>query len=352
MRTLATMLVAATATLLAFGVAQAQKISIETVPVGDPGNAGELSGGYYGANGPVRNCGAVAYTYNIGKYEVTAGQYTAFLNAVGGADTYGLYNTYMSDMSSGSGITRSGGGTLDQPYTYNVNADFASRPVNNVSFWDCCRFANWLCNNQPTGPQGPGTTETGAYTLGGYNGDDGRTIQRNADATWAIASEDEWYKAAYYKGGSTTAGYWDYPTGSNSVPGRDMNDISGNNANFGIGTGPIDNGKYTTLVGQFQNSPSPYGTFDQGGNVWEWNESVIYKDANAAFQDGNVLRGLRGDGAVYGNSSFMTASYRHSAEPTFESYEVGFRVVEVLEPATLSLLVLAGSTLLARRRRR
>ena len=39
----------------------------------------------------------MAYTYNIGKYEVTAGQYTAFLNAVAGVDTYGLYNTNMSN---------------------------------------------------------------------------------------------------------------------------------------------------------------------------------------------------------------------------------------------------------------
>jgi len=39
--------------------------------------------------------GAVAYDYSIGKYEVTAGQYTAFLNAVAVTDTYGLYNTDM-----------------------------------------------------------------------------------------------------------------------------------------------------------------------------------------------------------------------------------------------------------------
>ena len=32
---------------------------------------------------------------------------------------------------------------------------------------------------------------------------------------------------------------------------------------------------YTTEVGEFENSESPYGTFDQGGNIWEWNETVI-----------------------------------------------------------------------------
>ena len=42
-------------------------------------------------------------------------------------------------------------------------ADWADRPVNYVSFWDAARFANWLHNGQPTGAQGAGTTEDGAY---------------------------------------------------------------------------------------------------------------------------------------------------------------------------------------------
>ena len=77
-RILAT-LVAATV-LLAAGAAQA--VVIDTVPVGNAGNAADTTG-----------YGSVAYTYNIGKYEVTAGQYTAFLNAVAATDTYALYNT-------------------------------------------------------------------------------------------------------------------------------------------------------------------------------------------------------------------------------------------------------------------
>jgi hypothetical protein len=69
--------------LLAACVAGAQaSIVIDTVPVGNPGNAGELSGAGAGGFGPDRICGTVAYTYSIGKYEVTAGQYTEFLNKV------------------------------------------------------------------------------------------------------------------------------------------------------------------------------------------------------------------------------------------------------------------------------
>ncbi|MFA6132782.1 MAG: SUMF1/EgtB/PvdO family nonheme iron enzyme [Phycisphaerae bacterium] len=192
--------------------------SLETVHVGDPGNVGEFSG--KGVDGTGRNnCGAVAYEYNIGKYEVTAGQYAEFLNAVAKTDTYGLYNPWMAVVPTfpwGCNIQRTGS---SGSYTYSVPIDRANRPVNNVCYWDACRFTNWLSNGQPTGAQGPGTTETGTYTLNGYDGNDGRSIQRNADAKWAVTSEDEWYKAAYYKGGSTNAGYWDYRTSCREADG-------------------------------------------------------------------------------------------------------------------------------------
>jgi formylglycine-generating enzyme required for sulfatase activity len=330
-------IVAVAALLLAGGMAQAA-ITIETVPVGDPNNVGELSGSGAGGYGPDRICGSVAYTYNIGKYEVTAGQYAAFLNAVAATDTYALYNTSMSDTSYGSGIARTGSAGS---YAYSVDSAFINRPVNYVSFWDSCRFANWLSNGQG----GAGTTETGTYTLCGYNGDDGRAIQRNANAKWAVTSEDEWYKAAYYKGGGTNAGYFDYPTSSDTAPGRDMADASGNNANYGTGSGPypIDNGKYTTVVGEFQNSDSPYGTFDQGGNVWEWNEAIPYV--------GYAYRGLRG-GSFYGDDfSYLLASYRGGSDfPTLEGDFIGFRVSEVPEPATMAVLAFGSIGMLIRRR--
>ena len=64
--------------LLAVGTAQADVV-IETVTVGNPGNTGELSGEGAGGVGRDRICGDVDYVYDIGKFEVTAGQYTEFL---------------------------------------------------------------------------------------------------------------------------------------------------------------------------------------------------------------------------------------------------------------------------------
>src|SRR4051812_1102799 len=92
------------ASLLMFIAGAVDAIVIDTVTVGDVGNVGDTRAMVVG--GAITGYGRVNYAYNIGKYEVTAGQYTAFLNAVGGIDTFSLYNTNMSDTSSASGITR------------------------------------------------------------------------------------------------------------------------------------------------------------------------------------------------------------------------------------------------------
>ena len=60
------------------------------VPVGNPGNAPDTRYDRI-------SVGSVDHVYQIGKYEVTAGQYTEFLNAVAKADPNGLYNTAMGD---------------------------------------------------------------------------------------------------------------------------------------------------------------------------------------------------------------------------------------------------------------
>ena len=85
----------------------ASAITIDTVPVGNVGNPNDPADRESLTTG-VQNFGAVSYAYNIGKYEVTVGQYTAFLNAVAATDTYGLYNTSMATDLNIAGIARSG----------------------------------------------------------------------------------------------------------------------------------------------------------------------------------------------------------------------------------------------------
>ena len=191
-------------------------VTIETVPVGNAGNAADSTG-----------YGSVAHNFNIGTYEVTIGQYTDFLNSVAATDTYSLYNASMATDLNVAGISRSGPSGL---YTYaviNNSGDSGNRPITFVSWFDAARFANWMNNGATVGA----STETGAYTL---NGATTGIITKNAGATWWIPSEDEWYKAAYYKGGGTNAGYWLYPTESDSAPGNTIGGAA-NQANYNNG---------------------------------------------------------------------------------------------------------------------
>jgi formylglycine-generating enzyme len=130
--------------------------SLEFVPVGDPGNVENST-----------KLGRVGYSYRMGTHEVTTAQYCQFLNAVAKSDPCGLYNTLMANTASnypgpGCGITR---GTTDGGYTYSVVSGRENLPVNMIDWGDAARFVNWLANGQPAGQQGPGTTETGSYTL-------------------------------------------------------------------------------------------------------------------------------------------------------------------------------------------
>jgi sulfatase modifying factor 1 len=315
-------------------------VVIETATVGNPGNPGELSGEGAGGYGPDRICGAVDYEYNIGKYEVTAGQYCAFLNAVAATDTYGLYNTNMDSSSYGCQITRNG---TSGSYTYDFSgrpsgteADWVDRPVSYVSWGDAARFANWLHNGQPTGVQDLTTTEDGSYYLNGAMSNvELLAVDREPDATWVIPSEDEWYKSAYHKNDGVTGNYFDYPTSNDAVPSNYLVDPDpGNNANFHQSDYTIGAPYWRTEVGEFENSDSPYGTFDQGGNVWEWNEAIPI----------GSCRGLRGGSFDDFDVFALHASLRYvGTNPSYEDNYLGFRVSEVTgAPSPDMVLVPAG----------
>lgn len=282
---------AAAALCLAFATASAT-VTYETVTVGNPGNLGEWSGETVpinaadSGNGLTRWCGAVNYTFEMGKYEVTAGQYVEFLNAVAASDPYGLYHTDMAGAPYRCNIQRSG---TDGSYTYAVvdPANWAQRPVGWIEWGSAIRFANWMHNGQPTGPCDATTTEDGSYPiLGRVTNPDLQTVVRRPGATWVLPSEDEWYKAAYHWNDGTTGNYWNYPTQYgvlpdgfyNFGPNNDViNPDPGNNSNHYIFGNPEDwcigTPYFRTPVGEFENSASAYGTYDQGGNQWEWTDS-------------------------------------------------------------------------------
>ena len=247
---------------------------LETVVVGDPGNVPDQTG-----------FGAVSYQYSIGKFDVTNAQYTEFLNAkASNSDPYGLYSGYMATNACG-GIVRSD----TAPYLYSAKPGHENQPVVYASWYDAVRFANWLTNGQ-----GDGDTESGAYAITGSGPNWSVSIpnesQRAAWASgqkryWMMNSENEWYKAAYYKGGSMYAGYWPYPNRSDDVPTSQTPPGDSDSANF---KDPVNgyavtqstifdaNVDYLTDVGVYSQSYSAYGTFDQGGNAWQWIETDMW----------------------------------------------------------------------------
>ena len=236
-----------------------------TVAVGSPGNTADGTG-----------YGAVAYEYKIGKFEVTNEEYCEFLNGVAKTDPYELYDGRMAEQYGG--IMRSG----DQgSFTYTVKDGMGKKPVSYVNFQSCARFANWLSNGQ-----GKGDTETGAYTIkdGQVTPPNHAALAEGKTVKWVIPTENEWYKAAYFDGGKPGgAGYWTYALKGGSAPACNLNSDA-----------PSDAGSYSS-------APSPNGTYDQNGNMWEYNETT----------SGDKV-GLRG-GSFYinDNDSYLQSSTRY-----------------------------------------
>ena len=285
----------------------AYAITMDTVPVGNPGNAADNTG-----------YGDVGYNYSIGTYEVTSVQYVEFLNDVAASDPYYLYNPNMWSCDYGCKIQRSGS---SGSYAYSVAADRENRPVNYVSWYDAARFSNWLTT---------GETESGVYTFGGATTVTDILDHATAAATlgktaWFIPTEDEWYKAAYHKNDGATGNYFDYPTGSDAVPSNNViNPDPGNNANFYQNGYTIGSPYYTTEVGEFENSESPYGTFDQGGNLWEWNETLVNGSS----------RGLRGGDWSHNAYSLYASGRVSDGYAASEGNDAGFRVASIPEPGS------------------
>lgn len=293
-------------------------VEIELVPVGDPGNPDDPSDGDDISVG-VQNYGGVPHEFQIGKFEVSVEQYASFLNAVAKTDTYGLYNANMASDAQISGIQRTGD---PGSYRYTVIGS-GKKPVSYVSWLDAARFCNWLHNLRPDGAQDDTTTETGAYDLDGANVE--LMYTRQPGATFWIPTADEWYKAAYYQPsgmGGPVDHYWLYPTRSDTAPGNligatanqanyyyaDVYSVT-QNASFAIGQ------NYLTDGGSYTGSASYYGTFDQGGNLREWNE-------DETLGTNRLYRG----GAFDDTTGKVSSGGLSSLLPEAERYDTGFRV--------------------------
>ena len=326
----------AAAALLGSLAVPARAVTIDWVTVGDPGNTADTT-----------TYGAVADSFQIMKYEWTNSQYVDFLNAVdaSGTNPKSVYNANMGSNARG-GISFTSGAASGSKYAIRTN--MGDKPVNYVSWFDAARVANWLQNGQ-----GSGSTETGAYTLNGRTS--GTAPAANPGASYLLPTENQWYKAAYYKGGSTNAGYWAYATQSDSDPtavtagttGIGSAGSTGNFANYNSAADWNSQDGNVTTVGT-NGGASAYGAFDMSGNLYEWNDLT-----GAA----GSTRGLRG-GYWFNNAFTFSSSIRNTDASSFEGDNDGFRLtspVPVPEPSTycmaLAGLACGGYTMFRRRKR-
>ena len=287
----------------------ASAVTIDWVPVGDPLNACDVQGS---------NCfGTVAQAYQISKYEVTNAQYAEFLNAKAGAlDPLALYNPNMNPAAGlNGGITQSLG-----VYTAVVGRE--NMPVNHVTFYDALRFTNWLNNGQ-----GTGNTENGAYLLlgGTPTPTNGLTATRDVSASIFLPTENEWYKAAYYDIGSGSYDPYPFADGFNGAVCESPAGTTSHSANCDFPVGSSD----LTNVGSYTGA-SPNGTYDQGGNVFEWTEGLSATN--------RVLRGR----SFISPSAQLAAASQSAGNPGDAFKDVGFRVASPIPEPGTGLLVMTG----------
>jgi len=153
------------------------------VTVGDPNNSPDRYG-----------YGAVAAPFQISN-RITVAQYAEMLNAVAATnDDHGLYDPMMgADLLNV--LNRDVDDQGNYKYTPVVGQEETAMIVSLPSAF---RYCNWLQNGQQQGNEDETTTEAGAYTLA--NQVNGNSLQPNADASYFIPNEDQWYKAAFYVG--------------------------------------------------------------------------------------------------------------------------------------------------------
>ena len=207
--------------------------------------------------------------FSIGQYEVTVGEYAAFVKATH-RPSQGCWVYSASDWNKEATKSWNDPGFPQDE----------KNPVVCVSHADAQAYAHWL--------------------------------QAKTGKPYRLPTEAEWEYAAR----AWTDTPWFWPEGESAI-----NAYAWYAGNAGGSTHPVGEKK-----------PNAFGLYDTAGNAWEWVEDgwhVVYDGAQSdgrAWVDGNGAdRVLRG-GSWRNLGRFLRSAIRRRFEPDYGDYDIGFRL--------------------------
>ncbi|MDP6342021.1 MAG: formylglycine-generating enzyme family protein, partial [Alphaproteobacteria bacterium] len=221
--------------------------------------------------------------FAVGKYEVTRGQYAAFVRATSRDDGDGCY------VRAGGKWQKDSSGSWRNP-GFQQGDD---HPVACVNWDDAKSYVAWL--SEKTGQN------------------------------YRLLTEAEWEYVA--RAGTTTP----FSTGARITP--EQANFDGNYTYNGSARGVYR--QRTTTVGSFR--PNAFGLYDVHGNVWEWVEDCWHGSYQGAPSDGNAWttggecgrRVLRGGSWVSG-PGFLRSAIRFRVRTGSRNSNYGFRLARTL----------------------
>ncbi|MEY2726889.1 MAG: hypothetical protein RLZZ458_2756 [Planctomycetota bacterium] len=276
----------------------ASTFTLDFKAVGNPNNAADTSWQPSGLN----QLGTVGYSFGMSQVEITER----------------MIDVYNSDPLN-----------VASPITYSSPARGADRPATGVTWNEAARFVNWLNRSKSNGSIVAYRTTTAAGNISLWSSTspsqaldyNSSNPYRSKRALYALATLNEWYKAAYYdptKNGGI-GGYWDYSVRTNSAPNPVSSGVGATDVVYGLGSTGVPASVYNS------GGLSTYGVRAMNGNVWEWTETPM----NASYS-GSATRYVVGGGFADVDPTTFNKDELRLRSPSQDTNQIGFRVISLV----------------------